>query len=232
MALFDGDEAEDLVTVVVSHDANEAALLKGLLEDQGIVVATPGLEHRGMLGIAGGFVKIPIKVPRRDLAEAEALLDALDEGGDEDEDEDHDDEDEALPAESPRRRRIAIFVACVLTFGAAHFYVRQNTAGLVLAIIELSALMVLCGGEPLAVALLVGCVLADIVGSFLAVRRQERQVAPPGGPAQVLRTVAAVALTTALAFGAIALVPEDEEDPLELSDELPSPRNQDSHFPF
>lgn len=61
--MFEGDGAEDLVTVVVSHDPNQAALLKGLLEDHGLVVATPGLEHRAMLGMAGSFMKIPIKVP-------------------------------------------------------------------------------------------------------------------------------------------------------------------------
>ncbi len=212
------DEAEDLVTVVVSHDANEAALLKGLLEDQGIVVATPGLEHRSMLGMAGSFVKIPIKVPRRDLAEAEALLDALNEGGDDDED-----EDELPRQESPRRRRIAIFVACVLTFGSGHFYVRQNVAGLVLALIELSAIVVLCGGEPVAAALLAGCVLADVAGSFAAVRRQERELPKPEGPAQVLRTVALVAVATALSFGALQLVPEDEEPPAYLDSMDPIP---------
>lgn len=205
-----GDEAEDLVTVVVSHDANEALLLKGLLEDQGIVVATPGLEHRSMLGMAGSFVKIPIKVPRRDVAEAEALLDALNEGGD---DEDDEDDEEPVPEEAPRRRRIAIFVACVLTFGCGHFYVRQNVAGLVLALIELSAIVVLCGGEPVAAALLAGCVLADIAGSFAGVRRQEQGKPKPEGPAQVLRTVAAVAVATTLSFGVLQLVPEDEEPP-------------------
>ena len=209
--MFEGDEAEDLVTVVVSHDANEAALLKGLLEDHGLVVATPGLEHRSMLGMAGSFVKIPIKVPRRDLAEAEALLEALNEGGDEDEDEDEDEDD--IPEEAPRRRRIAIFVACVLTFGCGHFYVRQNVAGLVLALIELSAMVVLCGGEPLAAALLAGCVLADIVGSFAGVSRQERGLALPSGPAQVLRTVPVVAVAAALCFGAIQAIPE-EDNPL------------------
>lgn len=214
--MFEGDEAEDLVTVRVSHDANEAALLKGLLEDHGIVVATPGLEHRGMLGIAGGFVKIPIKVPRRDKAEAEALLEAL-EGSEVD-----DDEDEAAPEEAPRRRRIAIFVACVLTFGCGHFYVRQNVAGLVLAIIELSAVLVICSGQPIAVALLVGCVLADITGSFAAVRRQERGLDPPTDTAQVLRTVVTVAVTTALSFGAIQLIPEDEERMDELSSPAPA----------
>lgn len=227
--MFEGDEAEDLVTVVVSHDANEAALLKGLLEDHGIVVATPGLEHRGMLGMAGSFVKIPIKVPRRDLAEAQALLQALNEGGDDDEPDE--DESDAIPEEAPRRRRIAIFVACVLTFGSGHFYVRQNVAGLVLALIELSAIIVLCGGEPVAAALLAGCVLADIVGSFAAVRRQERELPKPGGPAQVLRTVAVAAVATALSFGLLQLVPEEVDD-LGLYPDLEAPIDPAPPFPL
>lgn len=208
MAVFEGDEAEDLVTVVVCHDPNEAALLKGLLEDQGLVVATPGLEHRAMLGMAGSFVKIPIKVPRRDEAEAKALLAALDT-----EDGEADEGDDVLPEEAPRRRRIALFVACAMTFGTGHFYVRENAAGLLLLVLEAVSLSLLCAGEPLGGVVVFGCVLADIGGSLRAVRRQERGQPKLSRVSQVVRTLPAVAVASALTFGVLQLLPEQEEPP-------------------
>ncbi len=213
MAVFEGDEAEDLVTVVVSHDPNEAALLKGLLEDHGLVVATPGLEHRAMLGMAGSFVKIPIKVPRRDKAEAEALLAALEEESDGDADEGTEDGSDALPAEAPRQRRVALFVACAMTFGSGHFYVRENAAGLLLLVVEAVALALLCAGEPLGGVVVFGCIVADIGGSLQAVRRQERGQAKLSRASQVLRTLPALAVASAATFGVLQLLPEQEEEP-------------------
>ena len=184
-------------------------MIKAFLENAGLIVATPGLEHRSMLGMAGSFVKIPIKVPRRDEEEARELLEALDA------DEEHEPAEESgrdsLVGEAPRQRRIAIFVSCVLTFGAGHFYVRETMAGLVLLTLEVAAVVAVCAGLPLAGVVIFGCVLTDLVGSVRTVGRLERGEEPLSRGAQLLRAVLGAALGSAGFLGLLQLIPEEAE---------------------
>lgn len=68
------DDPDELVIVLRVRDPVRADLIRELLEDDGIAVSVPGAMHRGMLGIEGGFLELPILVPRRHLARAEEII--------------------------------------------------------------------------------------------------------------------------------------------------------------
>ena len=223
-----GDEQDDLVTVRTLNDSNQAAMLKALLEEEGFIVAAPGLEHRSMLGMAGSFVQIPLKVPRRDQERAVALLEALEHAVVVDEETGADPELGAVapsPVERaveevdgfrndsrdpPRRKRIAIFVACTLTFGAAHFYVRETLAGVTLLLAELAGWVVLLSGEGIGGAVVLGAIAMDVIGAIRNIRRREDgEYRPLSSVGQVLRTAVGLLLASALVGAIFRALPED-----------------------
>ena len=59
------------------HDPIVAQMVCELLVDHGIPTATPGLMHRSLFGVAGGFVSIRLEVPEADLHRARELLEAF-----------------------------------------------------------------------------------------------------------------------------------------------------------
>lgn len=96
------------VKLVKLGDPIVAAMIKELLEGQDIPVSSPGLNHRGMLGMAGSFVDIVIEVPEDRLEEARQLVDQV--RGELRPDAEACDEDEGGAAtgvpDSPRKKRV------------------------------------------------------------------------------------------------------------------------------
>jgi hypothetical protein len=165
---------DDTVILARLSDVVEARALRALLESEDIAVATPGLEHRALLGIAGGYVDIVVRVPNKDLSRAQELLDSLRASTPPDEAEDD------KPEEKPRTdrlRRIAVFAACTLTFGCGHFYARRWRSGWIILAVEVIAIA-LALALPVFAFSLGGIVLADIVGSVGLIGADQRG-APP-----------------------------------------------------
>ncbi len=108
------EDQDEAVIVTRVRDPVRADLIRTLLESEGIWVTVPGSAHRGMLGIEGAFLELPVLVRRYDLERAEELIemmenhDGLVSGADADGDEDAAEEDarrDAAPdvgASSPR----------------------------------------------------------------------------------------------------------------------------------
>ncbi len=65
------------VHLVTLEDPVLAQMLREMLHDHGIPASTPGLMHRSLFGVAGGFVSIRVEVPARHLAHARELLEAF-----------------------------------------------------------------------------------------------------------------------------------------------------------
>ncbi len=209
------------VTVATLDDPVQADMYRDLLSQSGIPVMTPGSMHRSMLGVLGSYVVIPIQVPELRAAEAAALLAAMaDEGAVVVDDSPgmsdlgssgRDADDGALApgdgpyrralqrttAESPRLKRVAAFLALTVTFGSAHFYVREHVSGALLLFAELGALGLstswpsLIGGVPV-------LVLVDLVGAVRAADRYN-EGKPLSALAQLGRTGASIFFALALA---------------------------------
>lgn len=190
--------ARDDETVILARmqDAVEAGALRELLESEGISVATPGLTHRSLLGMAGGYVEIVVRVPGKDLARAKELYEgfrATSPAG-ETEGAAHPRDDDTVRTD--RLRRVAVFAAVCLTFGSGHFYARRWRAGFVLAVTELACLG-LAYAWPLYWYAIPLIVAADVLGSVGAIGADQR-----GARATML-----VALAPLLGLAALALVP-------------------------
>ena len=67
---------EDLEILMRLSDPLRAQMIKDVLEQDGIVVATPGLQHQALLG--RGVIDIVLRVPRSDLRRAQELVAAFD----------------------------------------------------------------------------------------------------------------------------------------------------------
>lgn len=70
-------EDRRFVHLATLQDPVVAEMVRDLLADHGIPTATPGLMHRSLFGVAGGFVAIRLEVPRPDLPRARELLEAF-----------------------------------------------------------------------------------------------------------------------------------------------------------
>lgn len=159
------------VKLVALGDPVEAGMIKELLEGEAIPVSSPGLNHRGMLGMAGSFVDIVIEVPEDRLDEARELLDQVrgDVAGDTPDDRDEG-QGRSVP-DSPRKKRVAAFCALAMTFGCGHFYARSYRMGALLLAAEATALVLLFNGVGSVVLGLPFLMAADLFGSFVAVDR-------------------------------------------------------------
>ncbi len=63
--------------LVTLEDPVVAEMLRDVLWDHGIPASTPGLMHRSLFGVAGGFVSIRVEVPARHLERARDLMEAF-----------------------------------------------------------------------------------------------------------------------------------------------------------
>lgn len=64
----------DFQLLTTCGDESEAALVRGLLEANGIPCIVQGEQHRSMLGVAGSFIELRVMVPANELERAHALL--------------------------------------------------------------------------------------------------------------------------------------------------------------
>ncbi len=185
-----GDE-----TVILARmtDAVQAGALRELLENEGISVSTPGMEHRSLLGIAGGYVEILVRVPKKDLARAQELQESIRSSTPVDPAESGPPEEKAR---TDRLRRIAFFAAMWLPFGGGHFYARRWGTGFFFMALQLAT--VACAFVwPLFWYAIPFVAVADAIGSVRIIGADQRGDAP-----DLLARVA-----PALALVAVLLVP-------------------------
>jgi hypothetical protein len=197
------------VRIATLDDRIQARALCELLERAGIPCATPGAEHRGLLGFIGAYIQIPVQVPAAHRAEAKRLYDAFVLPGIDSRvpsaHDDTDDADDDEPSGPPRLKRIAAYVSCS-GIGLGHLYARETYSALVIFLSQIASVIFLCGGGTASIA--VGAVfvaLYDLVGSMWAVDRFNRGE-PRSEVASVLVTVVAVAVLHLLAVPATTLL--------------------------
>lgn len=68
---------QDLVTIRILDDQVVAEMYRDILEQEGIVTMIPGAFHRGMLGMMGGYIEIPLKVAAQDAERATEIIEAI-----------------------------------------------------------------------------------------------------------------------------------------------------------
>jgi hypothetical protein len=125
----DETNAAESTVLVRTADAMRARMIRALLEEEGIAVATPGLEHHSLMPHVGGAIEIIVRVPQHELARAQRLVLEME----------REVEEEPVPSEnapyreaakkkptplSPRLKRIAV-VATFIVPGGGHFYVQR-----------------------------------------------------------------------------------------------------------
>jgi len=184
------DDGEETVILARMTDGVEAGTLAELLASEGIPVATPGLEHRSLFGMAGGFVDIVVRVPKKDLARAKELQESLRastpvEKSDE------------TPEEKPRTdrlRRVAVFTSIWLPFGGGHFYARRWSAGFAFLALQIMTL-VLAFEWPLFWYAMPFTALADMFGAVGLIRADQRGLRPIF-PVQLAPLVAVLVVST------------------------------------
>lgn len=183
---------EEWVELLRTGDPLQAEMVRELLEGEGIVVATPGLEHRAMLGVIGSHVDIVLQIRGRDLARAREAVEALEaaplDGLALD---DHDDarpERLAVDYRSSARgsstlggkRRRVVPIAAMFIPGGGHVYVAEWRSAAIIALTELASLGALVFGVPYAAVLLPVALVADIAGATWHCERLARGESPPG----------------------------------------------------
>jgi hypothetical protein len=211
--------ADPFVTVARYVDPILAQMAVDVLRQEGIVATATGVGHSGVLGAAGSMLlQIPVQVRESEALRAMELLEALEEGGevvDEDAPEElrapragdaghassgegpyRDTEGELAP-NAPLKSSVGISVGLFLTLGAGHFYAREKTAGVLLALTEVTAFFLAVGSHSSVPMTLVPAVMAvDVFGVPGAVRRQNAG-APRSAGEQLLRTLIWIALVAA-----------------------------------
>lgn len=161
---------EDSVILLRTPDALRARMVKALLEEEGIVVSTPGLEHNSMLLFAGSAIEVIVRVPRRDLERATALVAEMEREVEAAPDPDggapyRDGPSRAVPLPRPRLKRIAV-VATVLFPGGGHFYVQRPWRALLVVAGYAAAIGAIAWSVPLSGYLLLLPLIADVLGAF------------------------------------------------------------------
>ena len=217
------------VTVATMSDAIQAQMACDLLAEEGIAATAVGKEHGAMLGVYGAFLQIPLQVPADRAAEARelltqsGLLGPTPDGGDKPKSAGRGHlrsvptlgaKQAVTTAGSPRQKRVAIFVAVALSFGAGHFYAREHVSGALLGIAELALIVLAVAGDAAVMGGVPLLMLVDLIGSLYAVRRYndgrprstDRQLVITGG------LVALVVVAAVYALPAIgARLPQDDQ---------------------
>lgn len=155
-----GEDELDTVILEQTTVPTRAALIRNLLEEEGIVVSTPGYTASSTAGITGAF-DIAIRVPKKDLDRARAVLEARNALS------------SRITTKTPRRFRIAALAALVPGFGMGHAHAGAYLSAGILAVLEVLAFVssssIFLGGVlvPVVVAL-------DVLGSREACARANR----------------------------------------------------------
>jgi hypothetical protein len=182
------------VRIGTCADPTDAAFIRSMFAARGIDIVIGAEHHASLLGpIGASFLSLDIWVAADAAEEAAALLRDLREAGPADHGEDGDAEadGDAVPAAAPddeddgdlerehklhtdRRRRagLAILLGCFITFGTAHMVTGAWARGLVIAAIEVGGIRYLVLGERFGSALVLGAVVADLIGALWRLRAQ------------------------------------------------------------
>ena len=170
-----------------------------VLRSQGIAVATPGSQHRAMLGMLGAYVSIQLQVPDDRADEARALVAAFGLQGN---------APAAVSASQPQPERVRsikvavgaaiLGAAALMSTGLGHLYAGQRASAAVLLIAGWACLLSALRGSPLWVALPL-LALGDVVGAVLSLRGAQR-----GRPGQPLVHTALIGL---FAYAALTSAP-------------------------
>jgi hypothetical protein len=198
---------ESRVRIASARDSAEAALIRSMLEAQGINVSVTGEQHASLLGGNSPMISLDVWVDREDGERAAELIAAMRDGDsgsalDEETDVgegDLDDYDRDLAVkrddapkrdvhwglELRRRTAIAVSVSFLISFGAGHVYARAFGRGLVCLAIEAMGFAQIGANHALGGAMVLGAILFDAVDSVRLVRRQVTETRLP--PAQLRR---------------------------------------------
>ncbi len=183
---------DEFVMVGYLHDPLRAQMLKALLEEEGVPVLLPGIEHRGMLGAAGAFIEIPVMVPRRHAEDTLELLEAMEEAESEPSEVDAWVPEELVTRGDPYRdapvendfgkrrlrKRFAALSAALFGFGIGHTYAGDRRGGLLLAVAEAWAWVMVCFGSAPMVAVIAVARALDAYGSCRRVELANGDRAP------------------------------------------------------
>lgn len=145
---------EDFVTVARPVDAVEASLLEQALTEDRIPCRVIGTRDAALLGVAQNAMPLRLEVPASRLLAAEEIVEALrhapplpeGEGETEEDETERDEEQNAVPA-SERRKVVLAIGAVMLVFGGSHFYARRPWTAGILAISQLSAVLMTMRGN-------------------------------------------------------------------------------------
>lgn len=172
------------VRVATCRDQGEAALIRALLGGHGIHVHIASEHHAAMFGVvAGGLTPMHVWVDGEDAEPAAELIRAMREDvvePDADFEDALDDEldgeldDAADPRRAMERRRrtgVALLLSCVVTFGTGHLYAGALPRAIALCALEMFGWSQVATTPPLGLALVVGAVVLDAIGSTMLVRR-------------------------------------------------------------
>lgn len=155
---------DDLVLLVNVGDNGEASVLRSYLEHHGIHVYVKGENHRSLLGMVGTYIDLGVMVPQSQLADAQELYTAYQEGHEDVEppemrgvhrdqfpdDEDEESEDEwKSEADLARSKKRAVLAAFIFPFGGAHYSVGAYASGLLLTGISAYAIVRGFGSPPM-----------------------------------------------------------------------------------
>lgn len=163
-------EQTESAILVRTSDAMRARMIRALLEEEGIPVATPGLEHHSLMPHVGAAIEIVVRVPQGELDRAKKLVVEME----------REVEEEPVPSEnapyreaakkrpailSPRLKRIAV-VATFIVPGGGHFYVQRPRRGFVIVAGYLAAFVAMAFEVPSSGYLLAVPWLADVLGAI------------------------------------------------------------------
>jgi hypothetical protein len=168
------------VRVATCNDQAESALIRAVLSAHGIEAIIPGdaVPHMGLGGVAFQTV---VFVREDQAEEATALIAEMREGGEveaDDPDEPEDDEqslattDVAVVVNRRARTVLTLMLALMLTFGTGHMSTGAWKRGIALAAVEAVGIQHLAAGHRWGIALVLGAVLADLVGSLVRVQKR------------------------------------------------------------
>ena len=188
------------VLIYTFGDGYAAEMFVELLRSEGISAAATGLQHRGMLGIAGSYIQVPVRVAGVNAEAAQELL-TLFQSSSSVESPYRGLSKAEEKEEIPRLKRIALMAAFSVPVGGGHFYARAYPAAWTMSALSLVGLISLSTDIGWLHALPLGVVLADLLLGHGAVERANEK-RPWSFSKQILMVVVATALTTS-ALGAI-----------------------------
>lgn len=165
------ERAIEFVTVVRPLDSVEGEIMLQVLRDHDIDCRLVGTRNAALIGVGPQLTPLRIEVDSTRVADARALLAELRP--------EKRDDDEELP--HPRRAILA-FGCVILFFGGSHLYARRPWTAGVLAITQLSALLLHGGwpnGEIKAASITTILVLDAVMGTRAAMAHNRGQRPSP-----------------------------------------------------